>query len=177
MSPVKENLYFYGTKSPCMKQLEIQIRYTLYEDPGELPGQYVSLVHSAVEAAGDAYAPYSGFRVGAAVLLENGEVIPGNNQENAAYPSGLCAERVALFFAGSRYPGVAVTAIAITALRDGSVQEEPVTPCGACRQVLYETELTGGKPIDVILHGKRRTLLIQGAADLLPLPFILKKGA
>ena len=164
-----------GPKSFRMKQHSFQTRYTVYEQLDELPGPYVSLVNQAQEAAGNAYAPYSNYHVGAAVLLENGEVITGNNQENAAYPSGLCAERVALFYAGSRYPDVAARAMAIVAIRDGSVQEEPVTPCGACRQVLYEKELLGGRPIELILYGSRKILVVQKAGDLLPLPFMLKK--
>ncbi|HER07379.1 MAG TPA: cytidine deaminase [Bacteroides sp.] len=156
-----------------MKQCDFQIRYTCYDQLDELPGHYVSLVNSAIEAAGDAYAPYSKYHVGASVLLENGEIITGNNQENAAYPSGLCAERVALFYAGSRYPEVAVRAIAVAAVRDGSVQEEPVTPCGACRQVLFEKEHRGGKPIEVILYGSKKILVLQQSTDLLPLPFTL----
>jgi cytidine deaminase len=109
------------------------------------------------------------------VLLGNGAVISGSNQENAAYPSGLCAERVALFYAGSRYPDEPVRAIAIVAVRGGAVREEPVTPCGACRQVMYETESRGGSPLEVILYGSRRILVIERASDLLPLPFMLKQ--
>ena len=105
----------------------------------ELPEQYKQLVDEAKRVTGDAYAPYSKFHVGAAVLLENGEIVSGTNQENAAYPSGLCAERVTMFYANSRYPNVAPKALAIATFADGDFLEEPITPCGACRQVLLET--------------------------------------
>ena len=96
------------------------------------------MVNSAIKAARDAYAPYSEYHVGASLRLTNGEIIIGSNQENAAYPSGLCAERVARFYAGVRHPAVPVQSIAIAAIREGILQEGPVAPCGACRQVMSE---------------------------------------
>ncbi|MCK5137907.1 MAG: cytidine deaminase [Bacteroidales bacterium] len=159
-----------------MKQKVIQIRMKEYERLEELTEMQVNLVNRAIESAGNAYAPYSGYHVGAAVLLANGKIVTGNNQENAAYPSGLCAERVAIFYAGSQYPDVPVSSIAIAAIRDGTIQEEPVSPCGGCRQVLCEKEFLGATPIEVILYGNRRIQVIQQATDLLPLPFILRKG-
>ena len=105
------------------------------------------------------------------MLLDNGEIITGNNQENAAYPSGLCAERVAVFYAGSLYPGASVEKIAITALLKGNLQEEPVSPCGGCRQVLLEKESLAKLPMEVILYGSKRIRVLQKASDLLPLPF------
>lgn len=158
-----------------MKKESYQTNYMIHEHLESLLGQDVTLVKKALKAAEDAYAPYSGYHVGAAVLLQNGEIITGNNQENAAYPSGLCAERVALFYAGSRYPGIPTRAIAITALCDGAVQEDPVTPCGACRQVMYEREIRGNSPMEVILYGSKKIVVLQRAGDLLPLPFMLNK--
>lgn len=158
-----------------MKQKALQIQIREYERLEELSEPQVDLVKKAIESAGNAYAPYSGYHVGAAVLLANGKIITGNNQENAAYPSGLCAERVAVFYAGSQYPDVPVTSIAIAAIQDGTVQEEPVSPCGGCRQVLCEKEFLGGTPIEIILYGTSRIQVIQQARDLLPLPFIFRK--
>ena len=103
-------------------------------------------------------------------MLENGEIVTGTNQENAAYPSGLCAERVALFYAGSRYPGTPVKAIAIAAETEGR-QVELVTPCGACRQVLLETQKRSGRPVHVLLCGPERVYVIEDASMLLPLSF------
>ena len=157
-----------------VKQRSLTITMAEYDRPEDLPPHQAELAKSAMEAAGNAYAPYSSFYVGAAVLLENGKVFTGNNQENAVYPSGLCAERVALFYASSQYPDVPIKAIAIAAMKEFRLQEEPVPPCGSCRQVLYETEVRGGKPLEVILYGSKKIQVISQAADLLPLPFKLK---
>lgn len=154
-----------------MKQRAYTIRLLEYKKPEELNKEQQMLVQKASEAVKDAYAPYSEYFVGAAALLENGETVIGNNQENAAYPSGLCAERVAIFYAGARYPRVPVRSIAITAMRDGILQDEPVAPCGACRQVLYEKESQGKALLEVILVGSKRIHVIKQVADLLPLPF------
>ncbi len=154
-----------------MKQQAYQFQYSEFRHIDELSGPQKELVKRATEAAGNAYAPYSFFRVGTALRLENGTVISGNNQENAAYPSGMCAERVALFYAGAAYPGMAVTSIAIVAFRDGKVQDEPVTPCGGCRQVMWEKEWQGKQPMEVILVGASKIHVIRSAGSLLPLPF------
>jgi cytidine deaminase len=130
---------------------------------------YEALSESARSALENAYSVYSRFSVGAAVLLENGEVIRGSNQENAAYPSGMCAERVALFYACSAYPGVKVRAIAIAA-RDASGELVPVTPCGACRQVMAEVVRRYGADFDVILVDSDGDALLPASA-LLPSPF------
>ena len=159
-----------------MKQLALSFQLTEYEGLEELPEPKAILVNKAIEAAKKAYAPYSEYKVGAAVLLKNGEIISGNNQENAAYPSGLCAERVAIFYAGSQYPDVPVEMIAITAIMDGSIQEEPVSPCGGCRQVLLEKENLGKTPMQIILYGTKRIQVVQQANDLLPLPFTVNRG-
>ncbi|MEN8157683.1 MAG: cytidine deaminase [Bacteroidota bacterium] len=154
-----------------MKQRAFTIRVAEHDRPEDLSSEQFVLVQKAMATAKNAYAPYSAYHVGAAVLLDNGEVITGNNQENAAYPSGLCAERVALFYASSQYPDLPVRSIAIAAMQNGIYQEEPVTPCGGCRQVLYETEVRGGMPLEVILYGSKKIQVISRAADLLPLPF------
>ena len=157
-----------------MKQRAYTVRLLEYNRPEELTEEQQKLLQSAMDAAMDAYAPYSGYKVGAAVLLLNGECIRGNNQENAAYPSGLCAERVAIFYAGARHPEVPVKAIAIAAKREGSFQEEPVAPCGGCRQVLYEKETQGKVPMEIILYGSKKIQILKQVTDLLPLPFKLE---
>lgn len=129
------------------------------------------LVEKAREAALRAYAPYSKFNVGAAVQLSNGEIVTGANQENAAFPSGTCAERSAIFYAHSQYPDAAVKAIAITAYQDGDYVVNPCAPCGACRQAILEYETLAGAPIRVILAGRHEVYIINGIAALLPLCF------
>ncbi|MFH2096487.1 MAG: cytidine deaminase [Bacteroidota bacterium] len=142
-----------------------------YDSTAELSEIEKKLVEKARESALQAYSPYSKFQVGAAVLLDNGLIIEGNNQENAAYPSGLCAERVALFYANARYPKNLVTAIAITALKGNVPIDEPVPPCGSCRQTMLETANRFGNNIKVILAGKSKIQVIEDSSDLLPLHF------
>jgi cytidine deaminase len=131
------------------------------------------LLERAQQALKNAYAPYSAFKVGAAVLLDNGQIIIGNNQENAAYPSGLCAERVALFAARSQYPNAVIKAIAVTAEPDTLKLTTPVSPCGSCRQVMAEYELHNqGEDIQVILGGSEdKVWLFENVSCLLPLTF------
>ncbi len=155
-----------------MKALNINLQIKEYERAEELSEGYQLLIKKASDAAHGAYAPYSTFYVGAAVLLENGEIITGNNQENAAYPSGLCAERVALFYANAHFPNVKVNAIAIVAfLNNQTMADEPVPPCGSCRQVIMESQLRQQKPVTLILVGKNKIQLIEDASLLLPLYF------
>jgi Cytidine deaminase len=132
--------------------------------------EYQLLHKEAIAATSTAYVPYSRFQVGAAVLLANGEVVSASNQENAAYPSGLCAERVALFYAGAKYPDVPVKAIAIAARTKGKLVEG-ISPCGGCRQVMLETETRAGSPIRIFLCGSDKMRLIDSAASLLPIGF------
>lgn len=156
-----------------MKQRAYTVRLYEYDQIEDLSEKQALLVNSAIKAARDAYAPYSEYHVGAAVRLANGEIVIGSNQENAAYPSGLCAERVAVFYAGARHPDVAVEAIAIAAIREGIVQEEPIAPCGACRQVLYEKESQVEGSMELILYGSKKIQVLSKVTDLLPLPFKL----
>ncbi len=158
-------------KQQFMKEITLQIKFTEYEDKTQLPEADNNLIINAKEAAKNAYAPYSGFRVGAAVLLENGVIVTGNNQENAAYPSGLCAERTALFYASAQYPEVPVAAIAISTLNHTATPSDIAKPCGACRQVIAEYEDIAGKPIRIILDSADKILVISGIDDLLPLRF------
>ncbi|MDR1555930.1 MAG: cytidine deaminase [Tannerellaceae bacterium] len=152
-----------------MEEILIETKIKAYA-VAELPDELKALAHLSFAATHGAYAPYSEFRVGAAVLLDNGVIVTGNNQENAAYPSGLCAERVALFYAGSHYPGLSVRAIAISA-QTGGRQTERISPCGACRQVLLETENRYQHPIQVLLCGQETVYIAESAASLLPLSF------
>ena len=149
----------------------ITIPYTEFSDLSQLEIADRELVESAILSAKDAYAPYSGFYVGVAIRLENGEIVTGNNQENAAFPSGLCAERVALFSAGAQNKDVAPESMAIVAIKDNEITENPVTPCGACRQVFIETEMRYSKPFSLILVGKQKIYKFERATLLLPLSF------
>jgi len=150
------------------KTVETKVKIYTFD---ELKNEYQQLLEKAKEQVNNAYAPYSGFQVGAAVELENGEIFTGNNQENAAYPSGLCAERVAMFYANANYPNVAVKTLAIAAFTNGKFLPNPVTPCGSCRQVLLETESRFGKNIPVLLYGTEEVYLIENVKQLLPLCF------
>jgi len=154
-----------------MKTTEIKIVVLEFENKRELPISDQLLLAEARRITALAYAPYSGFHVGAAVLLANGMIITGNNQENAAYPSGLCAERVALFYANANYPDSEVKAIAISAAKNGVLVKETVKPCGSCRQALAETEVRYETPIRVILDGHDAIFVLQGVESLLPLSF------
>ena len=155
-----------------MKIRKIRINVEEYSGNEPLPESDRKLLTAARQTIHTSYAPYSGFHVGAAVYLGNGEIITGSNQENAAYPSGLCAERVALFYANSKYPGVDVEAIAITAGADSFPVDYPVAPCGACRQVLAEIETRQKKKIRIIMHGQNGlTQVVNGIENLLPLMF------
>ncbi|MEA3446846.1 MAG: cytidine deaminase [Bacteroidota bacterium] len=154
-----------------MKQEELHIHYQRYNYQ-EIPKNVNELLEHARDAIKRAYAPYSKFRVGAAVRLENGVIITGNNQENVAYPSGLCAERVALFYANAKYPDIPVVDLLIMAESgDNGITEQPVSPCGSCRQVLQETELRYNKDIRVMLAGKEEVWIFENGSQLLPLNF------
>ena len=139
----------------------------------ELTEEQRAVVAVAKEQIQRSYCPYSGFHVGAGALLANGEIIRGCNQENAAYPSGLCAERVALFAAGAQYPDQPVLKLAIACFTGGHFTTEPGSPCGACRQVMLETEHRyPGHKMEVLLYGEEATYVFESAADLLPLIFV-----
>ena len=150
-----------------MKKQKIELSYEIYRID-ELPTEDRLLAMAAKEATRRSYAPYSRFHVGAAVLLDNGVTVTGTNQENVAYPSGLCAERTALYSANSQYPDAAVKAMAI-ATADA---ETVISPCGACRQVMIETEKRYGKPMRILLCGDEEVYVLESAVSLLPLAFI-----
>lgn len=154
-----------------MQTTEIRIVVQEFENIEELPVADRNLLLEARRITSQAYAPYSGFHVGAAILLDNGQMVSGNNQENSAYPSGLCAERVTLFYANANYPNSAVKTIAISAAKNGTLVKEPVKPCGGCRQALAEAEVRFQNPIRIILDGRDKVLVLNGVESLLPLSF------
>ena len=129
------------------------------------------VVKAAIEAQKGSYAPYSTFNVGAAVRLEDGTIVKGANQENAAYPSGLCAERTAMFAAGATYPGIPMTTLAIVGGFGYTIAETPCTPCGGCRQVMAEYQTAGKRPLSVIMFGTKRTWKFEKVDDILPFIF------
>lgn len=153
-------------------QKEYSFKFQLYPNWESLQTIDISVVNKAFEAMEKAYAPYSKFKVGAALLLEDGQIIQGNNQENIAYPSGLCAERVALFHAGAQFPGIPVDLICIVAKGDLMPISQLLSPCGACRQVMLESENRQNKPIRIILVNQdNRTMCIDSVQNLLPFGF------
>lgn len=153
-----------------MKELKIEIgiRALQYEELNETDR---TLIEAAKEATHRSYAPYSHFSVGAAALLADGTIVTGSNQENAAYPSGTCAERTALFYANSQYPNQPVMSLAIAARSESGYLDAPIPPCGACRQVLFETEQRYRQPMRILLYSLNDIYVIEGTKDLLPLSF------
>lgn len=154
-----------------MKELQLHSNITEYQFD-ELTSDEQQLVTMAIEATGRSYAKYSNFHVGAALMLANGVKMIGCNQENAAFPAGICAERSAIFAAGVQYPDVPVTTLAIAA-RDtsGQLTAEPVSPCGTCRQVMIETETRFTHPVRILLYGRNRIFVMNGIRHLMPLSF------
>ena len=153
-----------------MKDLIITAVIKVYQY-NELNETDRALMTAAIDATARSYAPYSRFSVGAAALLGDGTVVTGTNQENAAYPSGLCAERTTLFYANSQYPDQPVVTLAIAARTEKDFIDRPIPPCGACRQVILETEKRYGHPIRILLYGKECIYEIKSIGDLLPLSF------
>lgn len=155
-----------------MEKHSFELNYKSYGSEAELNEQDAELLSMAREVAKKAYAPYSGFSVGSAVLLANGQIVTGNNQENAAYPSGICAERVAMFYASSQFPGVKVLKVAVTAFSNRVPVSAPVAPCGSCRQVLSEYEKLYGHDIELILQGNHGVIyVLDNVRTLLPMAF------
>jgi len=155
-----------------LKEFNKQTTFTIYESAADLTNEDNNLLQQAIKAIDNAYAPYSHFKVGAAILLENDEIVTGNNQENAAYPSGMCAERVAIWNAASNHPGIVVKKIAIAVKSRDKKIDKPVAPCGACRQSLLEYEIKQKKPIEVFFTGEIGNVIkANSLQDLLPFSF------
>ena len=153
-----------------MKEINLTTKITVYHID-ECSDIEKKLIEAAKSATKNAYVPYSGFKVGAAVLLENGEIISGNNQENAAYPSGLCAERTVVFFTNATYPDQKINAIAVAAFHKGKFTKDVITPCGACRQVLLETENRFNSPMKIMMYSEEGVYVLDSIKDILPLSF------
>lgn len=154
------------------QQQIIQIILTEYPSFADLPPADQQLLNVARQMCDQAYAPYSNFYVGAALLLANGQIVKGSNQENAAYPSGICAERSAVYWAGANFPGVRIEKIAVAARRANSTEFLPAAPCGSCRQALAEYETQQGEPIPILLQSDEgRIYSVPSVASLLPLLF------
>lgn len=155
-----------------MKNITITTQLSVFNSLSELPIDTQQLMEKAVASRKRAYAPYSKFKVGTAILLDNGEIILGSNQENAAYPSGLCAERVAIFYAGSMYPDAKIIQMAITAASDTNTTIVPIPPCGACRQSIAEYEIKQESPIEIYFMGESGDIFMSSSLkNLLPLMF------
>lgn len=152
------------------RKIKLNIYLEEYSNGSQLDPESYELLQQARATCGKAYAPYSRFQVGTALLLKNGKVVTGTNQENMAYPSGLCAERVALFAASSEYPKVAVRKIAISAKKKGRSQPVEVTPCGSCRQVMIEYQNLQAQPMEIIMEGPLGKIYRAHSVDML-LPF------
>ncbi len=153
-----------------MKQINLTTKITVYSYD-ECTEVEKKLIDAAKESTSSAYAPYSNFKVGAALLLENGEIVTGNNQENAAYPSGLCAERTAVFYANAQYPNQKVEALAVAAFYNGEFTDDLISPCGSCRQVLLEVESRYNSPVKILLYKKGEVYVADSMSSLMPLSF------
>ncbi|TVZ55478.1 cytidine deaminase [Lutibacter sp. Hel_I_33_5] len=155
-----------------MKKIEVNASAIVYNDISELSEADLTLMKAAISAKQKAYAPYSKFSVGAAFILENNQIVTGNNQENAAYPSGMCAERIAIWKVGSEYPNVKIKKLAISASSSNKIVDKPVGPCGGCRQTLSEYEINQKEPIEVLFMGEKGAVVkVESILSLLPFSF------
>lgn len=155
-----------------MNEITIKTTFTVFENTAELPNDIQDLMQQAVTIRKSAYAPYSKFKVGVALLLNNGKIVLGSNQENAAYPSGLCAERTAIFYTGANYPEAKILKMAITAASDNNPTTAPIPPCGACRQSIAEYEFKQNSAIEIYFMGETGTIYKSASLkNLLPLTF------
>ena len=155
-----------------MKEITLTCQFSVYNSTAELPNEIQNLMEQAVSVRKNAYAPYSNFKVGTALLLDNGQIVLGSNQENAAYPSGLCAERVAIYHAGAVYPDAKILKMAITAASDTNKTSQPIPPCGACRQSIAEYEIRQDTPIEIYFMGEIGEVYKSNSLkNLLPLLF------
>lgn len=155
-----------------MKEIQLTTSFTVFDSARELPFQVGQLMEKAVSIRKKAYAPYSHFKVGVALLLDNGEIVLGSNQENAAYPSGLCAERVAVFHSGANFPEAKILKMAISAASDTNKTTAPIPPCGACRQSIAEYEFRQNQPIEIYFMGETGNVYKSDSLkNLLPFTF------
>lgn len=160
-----------------MRQTSLHIPIQIFPDLQSLESSDILLFEAALKATGHAYAPYSKFRVGAAVRLGNGQILSGSNQENASYPAGICAERVVLSSASASFPGIAIASLALTYVNERAASDRPISPCGICRQTLVEYEQRFGQPIRLILGGiSGEIFIVNRATDLLPFAFSMQES-
>lgn len=160
-------------KIKSMQSKDIRVRYDEFTGTEDLEPGIAELIDQALQSADKAYAPFSGFRVGVAIELEGGLVFTSNNQENKAYPSGLCAERVGLFYVQANYPDIPIRRMVLVAKQHGEMTIEPVFPCGACRQVMVESVERQNVPYEIWMAGQNRILRMETPDYLLPLKFLL----
>ncbi len=158
-----------------MKEIQIATKLSVYDSFEELSESEKAFMNQAIESRKKAYAPYSKFLVGAAIVLDNGVVVQGSNQENAAYPSGLCAERVAIFYAGANYPNQKIEKMFISATPTDRDSENPIPPCGACRQSISEYEIKQDLPIEIFFMGAKGEVYKSDSLKNL-LPFMFDKS-
>jgi cytidine deaminase len=169
---LKKAIVFLSVIETDMKEVKIETTLKVYNDLSELPQEVQDLMNTAFDARNNAYAPYSKFNVGAAILLDNDKVVIGNNQENASYPSGLCAERTAIYYAGAKYPNAKILKMVLTAASQKQVTDKPIPPCGACRQAIAEYEIKQDQPIEIYFMGEKgKVVKSDSLANLLPLLF------
>lgn len=155
-----------------MKKITISAEYTVFDSLDELPKDVQNLMQQAISAREKSYSPYSNFKVGAAILLENQEIITGSNQENASYPAGLCAERTALFYAAAKYPKTKMLKLALSGKAEEVSTNSPIPPCGSCRQAISEYEVEQKTPIEIYFMGATgKVIKAESLSDLLPLSF------
>lgn len=155
-----------------MNEITITTTLQVYDNLSELAIDVQNLMHAAIEVRNNAYAPYSKFNVGAALLLDNHEIVVGSNQENASYPSGLCAERTAVYYAGAKFPNAKILKMAITASSQNQLTDKPIPPCGACRQAIAEYEIKQNQPIEIYFMGAEgKVIKSNSLANILPLLF------
>lgn len=155
-----------------MKEIKIESSIYIYDSLDDLPKHIYDLMQNAFQARDKAYAPYSNFHVGAAIRLDSGKIITGSNQENASYPSGLCAERTAIYFAGAQYPKAKIKQIAISAKSNNKITDKPIAPCGACRQAIADYEIKQKQPIEIYFMGETgEVAMSKSLLNLLPLTF------
>lgn len=155
-----------------MKEVKLETVLEVYENLQELPKSIQTLMAEAIEVRNSAYSPYSKFNVGAAILMDNGKVVVGSNQENASYPSGLCAERTAVYYANAKYPKAKMQIMALSASSQYKVTDKPIPPCGACRQAIAEYEIKQKEPIQIYFMGAQgKVVKSPSLANLLPLIF------
>ncbi len=158
-----------------MKEIQIETKLSVFESFEELSQSEKDFMNQAIEIRKKAYAPYSKFQVGAAIVLDNGVVLQGSNQENAAYPSGLCAERVVIFYAGANYPDNKIVKLFISATPSDRDSENPIPPCGSCRQSIAEYEIKQDLPIEIYFMGAKGAIYKSDSLKNL-LPFMFDKS-